>query len=145
MKCDLDIRKDLYGNIVMSGGTTMFSGIADRMQKEITSLAPSSMKVKIVAPPERSKWITGIKEMLLTGSQSTLSGSVVRFSLRSPPSSRCGSQSPSTTSRVLRSCTASASKRHHLSEYKASEGLYGSQRCTMSAALCERFRTERHL
>lgn len=23
MKCDLDIRKDLYGNIVMSGGTTM--------------------------------------------------------------------------------------------------------------------------
>ena len=32
----------------------MFSAIADRMQKEITSLAPSSMKVKIVAPPERS-------------------------------------------------------------------------------------------
>lgn len=31
----------------------MYSGIADRMQKEITSLAPSSMKVKIVAPPER--------------------------------------------------------------------------------------------
>jgi actin beta/gamma 1 len=45
MKCDLDIRKDLYGNIVMSGGTTMYSGISDRMQKEITSLSPSSMKV----------------------------------------------------------------------------------------------------
>merc|ERR1712216_561801 len=28
MKCDVDIRKDLYGNIVLSGGTTMFSGIA---------------------------------------------------------------------------------------------------------------------
>merc|ERR1711939_1156212 len=61
MKCDLDIRKDLYGNIVMSGGTTMYAGIADRMQKEITALAPSSMKVKIVAPPERksSVWIGG--------------------------------------------------------------------------------------
>jgi hypothetical protein len=61
MKCDLDIRKDLYGNIVMSGGTTMYSGISDRMQKEITSLSPSSMKVKIVAPPERkySVWIGG--------------------------------------------------------------------------------------
>lgn len=35
MKCDLDIRKDLYGNIVMSGGTTMYSGISDRMQKEV--------------------------------------------------------------------------------------------------------------
>ncbi|RPB25416.1 Actin/actin-like protein [Terfezia boudieri ATCC MYA-4762] len=61
MKCDVDVRKDLYGNIVMSGGTTMYPGIADRMQKEITALAPSSMKVKIIAPPERkySVWIGG--------------------------------------------------------------------------------------
>ncbi|KAF9283104.1 actin, partial [Mortierella antarctica] len=61
MKGDVDIRRDLYGNIVMSGGTTMYPGIADRMQKEITALAPSSMKVKIVAPPERkySVWIGG--------------------------------------------------------------------------------------
>ncbi|XP_064087281.1 actin-like [Macrobrachium nipponense] len=33
MKCDIDIRKDLLANIVMSGGTTMYAGIADRMQK----------------------------------------------------------------------------------------------------------------
>ena len=46
-KCDLDIRRDLYGNIVLSGGTTMFPGIADRMQKELTALAPSSMKVRV--------------------------------------------------------------------------------------------------
>ncbi|KAI7328645.1 actin, partial [Hortaea werneckii] len=61
MKCDVDVRKDLYGNIVMSGGTTMYPGISDRMQKEITALAPSSMKVKIIAPPERkySVWIGG--------------------------------------------------------------------------------------
>ena len=45
-KCDLDIRRDLYGNIVLSGGTTMFPGIADRMQKELAALAPSSMKVR---------------------------------------------------------------------------------------------------
>jgi hypothetical protein len=61
MKCDVDIRKDLYGNIVLSGGSTMFPGIADRMSKEITALAPSSMKIKVVAPPERkySVWIGG--------------------------------------------------------------------------------------
>jgi len=61
MKCDVDIRKDLYGNIVLSGGTTMFEGIAERMQTEITKLAPPSMKIKIVAPPERkySVWIGG--------------------------------------------------------------------------------------
>merc|ERR1712020_339289 len=61
MKCDIDIRKDLYGNNVLSGGTTMYPGIADRMQKEITALAPSTMKIKIIAPPERksSVWIGG--------------------------------------------------------------------------------------
>jgi len=61
MKCDVDIRKDLYSNIVLSGGTTMFSGIAERMTKELTSLAPSTMKIKVVAPPERkySVWIGG--------------------------------------------------------------------------------------
>uniref|UniRef100_A0A8C5FJI3 Beta-actin n=2 Tax=Gadus morhua TaxID=8049 RepID=A0A8C5FJI3_GADMO len=61
MKCDVDIRKDLYANTVLSGGTTMYPGIADRMQKEITSLAPSTMKIKIIAPPERkySVWIGG--------------------------------------------------------------------------------------
>jgi len=61
MKCDVDIRKDLYANIVMSGGTTMFQGIAERLTKEMTALAPSTMKVKVVAPPERkySVWIGG--------------------------------------------------------------------------------------
>jgi len=61
MKCDVDIRKDLYGNVVLSGGTTMFPGIADRMQKELVNLAPSTMKNKIIAPPERkySVWIGG--------------------------------------------------------------------------------------
>eukprot|EP00382_Lankesteria_abbotti_P000100 CAMPEP_0113844822 /NCGR_PEP_ID=MMETSP0372-20130328/434_1 /TAXON_ID=340204 /ORGANISM="Lankesteria abbotti" /LENGTH=376 /DNA_ID=CAMNT_0000813835 /DNA_START=139 /DNA_END=1269 /DNA_ORIENTATION=+ /assembly_acc=CAM_ASM_000359 len=61
MKCDVDIRKDLYGNIVLSGGTTMFDGIGERMTREITRLAPSTMKIKVVAPPERkfSVWIGG--------------------------------------------------------------------------------------
>jgi len=61
MKCDVDIRKDLYANIVMSGGTTMYKGLSDRLQKEITALAPGSMVIKIVAPPERkySVWIGG--------------------------------------------------------------------------------------
>jgi len=61
MKCDVDIRKDLYANVVLSGGTTMFPGIADRMKKEIEGLAPATMTIKLVAPPERkySVWIGG--------------------------------------------------------------------------------------
>jgi len=39
----------------------MYDGIADRLTKEMTALAPSTMKVKVVAPPERkySVWIGG--------------------------------------------------------------------------------------
>ena len=39
----------------------MFAGIADRLHKELSSLAPSSIKVKVIAPPERkfSVWIGG--------------------------------------------------------------------------------------
>jgi len=61
MKCDVDIRKDLYANVVLSGGTTMFYGIGERMTKELTALAPSTVKIKVVAPPERkySVWIGG--------------------------------------------------------------------------------------
>jgi len=61
MKCDVDIRRDLYLNIVLSGGTTMFPGIAERMTKELYQLAPSAMKIKVVAPAERkySVWIGG--------------------------------------------------------------------------------------
>jgi actin beta/gamma 1 len=61
MKCDVDIRKDLYANVVLSGGTTMFPGIGERMTKELTALAPSTMKIKVIAPPERkySVWIGG--------------------------------------------------------------------------------------
>eukprot|EP00917_Polyrhabdina_sp_WS-2016_P007525 GHVP01016883.1.p1 GENE.GHVP01016883.1~~GHVP01016883.1.p1 ORF type:complete len:361 (-),score=58.10 GHVP01016883.1:371-1453(-) len=61
VKCDVDIRKDLYQNIVLSGGTTMYPGIGERMNKEVSSLCPSTMKVKVLAPPERkiSVWIGG--------------------------------------------------------------------------------------
>jgi actin-related protein len=61
MKCDVDIRKDLYANVVLSGGNTMFEGIEERLTKELTALAPSAMKIKVLAPPERkySVWIGG--------------------------------------------------------------------------------------
>merc|ERR1739844_26724 len=61
MKCDGDIRKDLDGNVVMSGGTTMYQNIPERVQKEVKALAPDSMTIKIISPPERkySVWIGG--------------------------------------------------------------------------------------
>eukprot|EP01083_Nonionella_stella_P083225 230024_1 len=61
MKCDVDIRKDLYANIVLAGDSTMFPGIAERLEKEMMLLAPPTTTVKIVAPQNRkySTWIGG--------------------------------------------------------------------------------------
>jgi actin-related protein len=61
MKCDVDIRRDLYANTVMSGGTTMFQQIDQRLKDEMDKQAPQTMQIKIVAPPERkySVWIGG--------------------------------------------------------------------------------------
>jgi len=61
MKCDVDVRRQLFSNIVLSGGTTMFTGIKDRMEKELTAIVPSSMSVKVWAPEDRkhSVWLGG--------------------------------------------------------------------------------------
>jgi actin len=61
MKCDVGVRKDLYANIVLSGGTTLFNGIEERLKNEIFRLVPPTMKSNIIAPPERkySAWLGG--------------------------------------------------------------------------------------
>jgi actin-related protein len=61
MKCDVDVRRDLYQNVCLSGGTTMITGLPERLNKELIALAPSTIKIKVVAPAERkfSVWIGG--------------------------------------------------------------------------------------
>nr|QGN00867.1 ActL2 [Drosophila imaii] len=61
LSCELDIRKKLYGNIVLSGGTSMLKGLPERMQREMTSLAPSTVSIKIAAPADRkiAVWLGG--------------------------------------------------------------------------------------
>ena len=33
--CDIDIRSDLYSNVVLSGGSTMFTNYEQRLEKEL--------------------------------------------------------------------------------------------------------------
>jgi actin len=56
-----DIRKGLFANIVLAGGSTMFQGLPERLEQEIVRLAPSDVKVRVVAPPDRkyAAWIGG--------------------------------------------------------------------------------------
>jgi actin beta/gamma 1 len=60
-ECDVDLRRDLYSNIVLSGGSTMFPGIKERLTREIKEMISDSVDVRIISPPERmySVWIGG--------------------------------------------------------------------------------------
>lgn len=60
-KCDVNIRKALYADIILAGGTSMIKGFGPRFEKEIQALIPQSIKPKVVLPNERlfSTWIGG--------------------------------------------------------------------------------------
>lgn len=61
MKCDGDVRKDLFSNIILSGGSTLFENLAERMWTEIHQIDPTNGRIKVMAPPERkySVWLGG--------------------------------------------------------------------------------------
>ncbi|WAR21239.1 ACTZ-like protein [Mya arenaria] len=60
-KSDTDLRRTLFSNIVLSGGSTLFKGFGDRLLNEVKKLAPKDIKIRISAPQERlySTWIGG--------------------------------------------------------------------------------------
>jgi actin-related protein len=59
--CDMTLRNEFYSNIILSGGSTKFPGIEERLKKEITKNVPTSIEVNIIAPQQRelSTWIGG--------------------------------------------------------------------------------------
>lgn len=61
MKCDVDVRKELLQNVILAGGNTLFEGMGEKMWQELHQLAPSTTKIKMLAPPERrfSAWLGG--------------------------------------------------------------------------------------
>src|ERR1700761_4350258 len=60
-RTDLDLRKHLFANIVLSGGSTLTRGFGDRLLYELQRLAVKDMRIKIFAPPERiyTTWTGG--------------------------------------------------------------------------------------
>lgn len=60
-KTDIDLRRSLYSNIVLSGGSTLLKGFGDRLLSEVKKNAMRDVKIRIYAPPERkySTWIGG--------------------------------------------------------------------------------------
>ncbi|CAE7565832.1 act3 [Symbiodinium natans] len=60
-ECDIDTRGELFANVVLSGGSSQFPGFAERLTKDLTTLAPHGTAVNVVAPPSRqySSWLGG--------------------------------------------------------------------------------------
>jgi len=52
-KADLDVRKDLAKNLILSGGSTMYEGLPDRLKNEVTTLLPAGNDVRVIAEKSR--------------------------------------------------------------------------------------------
>ena len=73
-KCDEDIEKDLFQNVILCGGSSLFMKIRKKFEKELQSLAPTGKTVKVIAPPERkySSWLGGAILSSLTDFKNTM-------------------------------------------------------------------------
>eukprot|EP01083_Nonionella_stella_P188265 693536_1 len=59
MKCDVDIRNDLWQNIVLSGGGAMICGLKDRLNKEMKQLVDESIGITASNSSKYLSWIGG--------------------------------------------------------------------------------------
>jgi len=61
--CDIDLRKELFQNIILSGGTSLLKGLPERLEKDVKGRVEEAMKgeVKVIASPDRkfSVWLGG--------------------------------------------------------------------------------------
>eukprot|EP01095_Lingulamoeba_sp_RSL-Kostka_P013378 TRINITY_DN552_c2_g1_i1.p1 TRINITY_DN552_c2_g1~~TRINITY_DN552_c2_g1_i1.p1 ORF type:complete len:385 (-),score=112.79 TRINITY_DN552_c2_g1_i1:101-1255(-) len=72
-KCESDIRGDLYNNIILSGGNTMFPGLSERIHNELTAFAPPNTNINIIDPdPSNRSNYTWLGASLLSKEQKFL-------------------------------------------------------------------------
>ena len=62
--CEQDVRRDLYANIVLSGGTSAFDGLPDRLDREIENQAKHLQK-KSGTAKDMVKVMSGKKKLYL--------------------------------------------------------------------------------
>ncbi|XP_051501416.1 POTE ankyrin domain family member E-like isoform X7 [Myxocyprinus asiaticus] len=63
LRSDIDLRRSFVGNIVLSGGNTLLSGLPERLQKEMRNMVPADLTecVRVTSPSDRdfSVWCGG--------------------------------------------------------------------------------------
>ncbi|KAH7103234.1 actin-related protein [Auriculariales sp. MPI-PUGE-AT-0066] len=71
-RVDLDLRKNLFSNVILSGGSTLYQGYGARLLNEVKKLALKDIKIKIYAPPSASSILAGLntfKKMCVTAEE----------------------------------------------------------------------------
>ena len=60
-RCDKDLRRQLFGKVVLSGGSTLLPGFAERLKVEVDRLTPTSSGVNLIDPALRlhGAWMGG--------------------------------------------------------------------------------------
>lgn len=53
--CDIDVRRELYGALVLTGGSTLFPGLPERFQRELAAITPQMFKLRLTIPPHRQE------------------------------------------------------------------------------------------
>ena len=61
--CDPDIQKDLYENIILCGGSSLFTGLPERLEQEVDKKCPEKGSTKIITSSHRpySAFVGGSK------------------------------------------------------------------------------------
>ncbi|XP_064477175.1 actin-like protein 6A [Ornithodoros turicata] len=62
--CDIDIRPSLYGSVTITGGNTLLQGFTERLNRDLSSKTPPSMRLKIISTSSTAErrfgaWIGG--------------------------------------------------------------------------------------
>ncbi len=59
--CDSYLRKNLYKNVVLAGGTSMFQGYNDRVKQELMAITESHQYIDVISDSQRkyAAWIGG--------------------------------------------------------------------------------------
>ncbi len=58
---DIHYRKELFNNIVLSGGNTLFQGLKERLSRDLKKLVPDTTNIRVIAPKKRKiiTWVGG--------------------------------------------------------------------------------------
>lgn len=62
--CDVDLRPALYGTVIITGGNSLITGFTDRLQMDLSSRTPPSMRLKLIHASQSAErrfgaWIGG--------------------------------------------------------------------------------------